>query len=63
MPPTEPEANIHFVKQAHAMFLFLDDKFDVTDDSQRAAFKVFEWESSRWLPLARDRSECDAPRG
>ncbi len=40
VPPTE--AHIHFLKQAHAMFLFLDDKYDDVDESQRAAFKVFE---------------------
>ncbi len=44
VPPTE--AHIHFLKQAHAMFLFLDDKYDDVDESQRAAFKVFEVRSS-----------------
>ncbi len=44
VPPTE--AHIHFLKQAHAMFLFLDDKYDDVDESQRAAFKVFEVRSA-----------------
>jgi hypothetical protein len=70
VPPTE--AHIHFLKQAHAMFLFLDDKYDDVDESQRAAFKVFEVRSAvgrsadesiiatrQWRNIAMVSSRCD----